>query len=61
MDERYIVARVADSMLAIWDQLKKDFHAGPFECESEAKRLAFILNSRAHTRSNTTEHDEHHP
>lgn len=56
MDERYIVAKVADSMLAIWDQLKEDFHAGPFECESEAKRLAFILNSRARAH-NTTSHD----
>ena len=46
MNERYIVAVVADGLLAIWDQLKEDFHDGPFECEEEAKRLAFILNCK---------------
>lgn len=58
MDERYVVANVANGMLAIWDQLEGDFQDGPFECENEAKRLAFILNSRARAH-NTASHREH--
>lgn len=56
MEERYIVAKVADSMLAIWDQVREDFHTGPLDCIHEARRLAFVLNSRAHAH-NTSSHD----
>ena len=57
MDERYIVSRIAANVVAIWDQVREDFHTGPLDCIHEARRLAFVLNSRAHAQCNTSEHE----